>query len=136
MEKRLSILKLPRPIHVIIGTMTVPELQKHLYSLEERLLHPDRTPDRTTLIALLASDFQEFCPTGRVTNRQQTADDMLASHPRAATIHHYFVTPLCDTAALATYRLTTPNAVTHRSSLWVFRDNRWQLFFHQGTEAA
>jgi hypothetical protein len=115
--------------------MTVSELQKHLYALEEKLLHPDRTSDRTSLIPLLASDFEEFCPTGRVSNRQQTVDDMLASHPRTATIHHYFVTPLCDTAALATYRLTTANTVTHRSSLWVFRDNRWQLFFHQGTEA-
>jgi hypothetical protein len=123
------------PNRVILDTMTVPELQEHLYALEERLLHPDRTPDRTTLIPLLATDFEEFCPTGRVSNRQQTIDGMLVSHPRAATIHHYFVTPLCETAALATYRLTTPLAVTHRSSLWVFRDNRWQLFFHQGTEA-
>jgi hypothetical protein len=115
--------------------MTVPELQKHLYELEERLLHPDRSEDRTALIPLLAGDFEEFCPTGRVSNRQQTIDDMLACHPRAATIHHYFVTRLCDTAALSTYRLTTPSAVTHRSSLWVFRDERWQLRFHQGTEA-
>jgi len=128
-------MKLPSGSNVLPDTMTVPELQEHLYSLEERLLHPDRIPDRTKLIPLLASDFQEFCPTGRVSNRQQTIDDMLESHPRPATIHHYFVTPLCDTAALATYRLTTPAAVTYRSSLWVFRDNRWQLFFHQGTEA-
>ena len=128
-------MKLPMTETVLQGTMTVPELQKHLYSLEEKLLHPDRTGDRTTLIPLLATDFQEFCPTGRVSNWQQTVDDMMASNPRAATIHHYFVTPLCETAALATYRLTTPSAVTHRSSLWVFRDNRWQLFFHQGTEA-
>lgn len=128
-------MKLPDGTNVISDTMTVAELQEHLYSLEESLLHPDRTPDRTALIPLLATDYQEFCPTGRVSNRQQTIDEMLVSHPRPATIHHYFVTPLCETAALATYRLTTPNAVTHRSSLWVFRDNRWQLFFHQGTEA-
>ena len=115
--------------------MTVPELQKQLYELEERLLHPERTEDRTTLVPLLADQFEEFCPTGRISNRQQTIDDMLACPPRTATIHHYFVTPLCENAALATYRLTTPLAVTHRSSLWVFRDNRWQLLFHQGTEA-
>ena len=128
-------MKLPTGNNVIIDTMTVAELQEHLYSLEERLLHPDRTSERTALISLFANDYQEFCPTGRVSNRQQTIDDILTCHPRAATIHHYFVTPLCETAALATYRLTTPNAVTYRSSLWVFRDNRWQLFFHQGTEA-
>lgn len=114
--------------------MTVPELQKHLYSLEEKLLHPDRTGDRTTLPPLLAEDFQEFCMTGRVMNRQHTIDSIMASHPRAATIHHYFVTQLCDTAALATYRLTTANSVSYRASLWVLRDGQWQLLFHQGTQ--
>lgn len=128
--------KLPREKSVILGTMTVSELQEHLYALEERLLHPDRAADRTTLLPFLANDFQEFCASGRVSNRQQTTDDMLSSHPRTATIHHYFVTPLCETAALATYRLTTATSVTYRSSLWVFRDKRWQLFFHQGTPAA
>lgn len=115
--------------------MKVQELQETLYSLEEILLHPDRTADRTTLIPMLAEDFQEFCTTGRVMNRQQTVDSLLASHPRPATIHHYFVTQLCDTAALATYRLTTANTVSHRSSLWVQRKGKWQLYFHQGTEA-
>ncbi|WP_263367259.1 nuclear transport factor 2 family protein [Edaphobacter bradus] len=116
--------------------MTVQELQTDLYALEELLLHPDRTADRTMLIPLLASDFKEFCTTGRVTNRQETIDDMLSSHGRAATIHYYVVTPLCDNAALATYRLTTVTSVSYRSSLWVYRDKRWQLLFHQGTVVA
>lgn len=115
--------------------MTVPELQKHLYTLEEKLLHPDRTGDRTTLLPLLADDYQEFCTTGRVFNRQHTIDAMLASPPRQATIYHYFLTPLSENAALATYRLTTAKATSHRSSLWVMRDGRWQLLFHQGTDA-
>jgi hypothetical protein len=128
-------MKLPDAQNVLSDTMTLPDLQGHLYALEEKLFHPDRMPDRTALIPLLAAEFQEFCPTGRVSNRQQAIDDMLTCHPRAATIHHYFVIPLCDAAALATYRLTTPSAITHRSSLWVLRENRWQLLFHQGTEA-
>ncbi|MCL2660900.1 MAG: hypothetical protein FWD64_10345 [Acidobacteriaceae bacterium] len=116
--------------------MTAPELQQHLYELEEKLLHPDRTEDRATLLPLLAEDYEEFCVSGRIANREQAVGYILGNTPREATIHHYFVTPLCETAALARYRLTTASAVTHRASLWVLRENRWQLFFHQGTEAA
>ena|SRR5580698_1908240 len=115
--------------------MKATELQDHLYSLEERLLHPDREPDRTALIPMLSEDFKEFCSSGRIFNRQQTIDVMMSSAPRAATIHHFYVTQLAENVALATYRSTTALAATHRSSLWVFRDNHWQLLFHQGTVA-
>jgi hypothetical protein len=115
--------------------MTNPELQDHLYSLEERLFHPERESDRTTLIPLLAEDFKEFCSSGRIFNRQQTIDVLLTSEPHPATIHHYYVDQLADNVAFATYRATTAVAISHRSSLWIFRDNRWQLVFHQGTIA-
>ena len=115
--------------------MTAPELQQHLYELEERLLHPDRAEDRAALISLLAEDYQEFCSNGKVANYELAVEYILNHKPRAATIHHYVVTPLSDVSALATYRLTTAVAVTYRSSIWVFRNDRWQLFFHQGTEA-
>jgi hypothetical protein len=115
--------------------MTNPQLQDHLYTLEERLLHPDRERDRTVLIPLFAEEFKEFCVSGRVFNRQQVIDALLKSEPRPATINNYYVDPLAENAALATYRVTTSIAVSHRSSLWIFRDNHWQLLFHQGTVA-
>ena len=116
--------------------MTNAELQDHLYNLEERLFHPDREANRNALIPLFSEDYKEFCVSGRVFNRQQTIDVLLSSHPRPATIHHFYVEQLSENVALTTYRATTPVAVSHRSSLWIFRDNRWQLFFHQGTIAA
>ncbi len=116
--------------------MKNPGLQDQLYSLEERLLHPDRESDRTALVPHFAEEFKEFCASGRVFNRQQTIDVLLHSEPRAATIHHFYVEQLAEHIALATYRATTTMAVSHRSSLWIFRDDRWQLFFHQGTVAA
>jgi hypothetical protein len=115
--------------------MKNPELQDHLYSLEERLLHPDRERDRTALISLLCEEFREFGASGRVFNREQIIQVLLTSEPRTATVHHFCVTSLADNIALATYRVTTAIRVSHRSSLWMFRDNRWQLFFHQGTVA-
>src|SRR3954454_21090749 len=115
--------------------MTIPELQDHLYSLEERLLHPDREKDRTALIPLLCLEFKEFCVSGRIFNHQQVVDSLLKSEPRAATINNYYVETLAENAALATYSVKTALRVSHRSSVWVLRDNRWQLLFHQGTLA-
>jgi hypothetical protein len=115
--------------------MTTPQLQDHLYSLEERLLHPDRERDRTALIPLFADEFKEFCISGRIFNRQQVIDALLKSEPRPATISNYYIDRLAENVALATYSAKTALVVSHRSSLWTFRDNRWQLFFHQGTIA-
>ena len=115
--------------------MSNPELQDHLYSLEERLLHPDRESDRTALVPLFAEDFKEFCISGRIFNRQQVLAALFKSEPRPATISNYYVDRLADNVALATYRAATALVISHRSSLWVFRDNRWQLFFHQATVA-
>jgi hypothetical protein len=112
------------------------ELQDHLHSLEERLLHPDREKDFAALSDLFASDFKEFCVSGRIMNRAQTIAAMRSSSPRPATITYFYVTRLAEDVALATYHATHSNSVSHRSSLWVFRDNRWQLLFHQGTLAA
>jgi hypothetical protein len=116
--------------------MKAAKLQDHLYNLEERLLHPEREADRADLAPLLSPEYKEFCTSGRIFSRQQTIDDIMNSAPRTATIHHFYVTPISETAALATYNATTAAAVSHRSSLWVFRDNRWQLLFHQGTIAS
>lgn len=116
--------------------MKAAQLQDYLYTFEEKLLHPDHEPNRSTLIPLLADDFQEFCSSGRIMNREQAVDALLNGTPRAATISYFYVTLLAPEVALATYHATTAAHVSHRSSLWVFRDNRWQLFFHQGTIAA
>jgi hypothetical protein len=116
--------------------MTAAQLQEHLHSLEERLLHPDREKDRHQLTSLLAPDFKEFCTSGRVFNLAQLTDSLLNSPPRAATMTHFYVMPLGEDAALATYHITTSNSTSHHSSLWVKRNNHWQMLFHQGTIAA
>lgn len=114
--------------------MDAQELQDHLYSLEERLLHPDREPNRSALIPLLAEDFKEFCNSGRILNRDQTIEALLTSSPRPATIGFFYLNLLAPNVVLATYHATAATyATTLRSSIWVFRDNRWQLLFHQGT---
>ncbi len=116
--------------------MKPADLQQHIHTLEERLLHPDREVDRHALATLLASDFREFCTSGRIFNLEQLTNALLSSSPRAATMSHFYVTPLAPDVALATYHITTATSVSHHSSTWVLRDNHWQMLFHQGTIAA
>lgn len=116
--------------------MQAAQIQDHLYTLEERLFHPDREANRADLIPLLAEEFQEFCSSGRIMNRQQVIDALLVSNPRSATISYFYVNLLAPNVALATYHAATMLHTSHRSSLWVLRENRWQLLFHQGTIAA
>ena len=115
--------------------MNAQELQDHLYTLEERLLHPGREQARSALIPLLAEDFKEFCSSGRIFNRDQVIETLLTSSPGTHTIGFFYVVQLAPDVALATYHSTTALTTTNRSSLWIFRDNRWQLLFHQGTPA-
>ncbi|GGA69634.1 hypothetical protein GCM10011507_21460 [Edaphobacter acidisoli] len=116
--------------------MQAAQIQDHLYTLEERLFHPDREANRADLIPLLADEFQEFCSSGRIMNRQQAIDAMLNSSARTATLSYFYVSLLAPNVALATYHATTLLHVSHRSSIWIERDGRWQMLFHQGTIAS
>lgn len=116
--------------------MTSAQLQAHLHSLEERLLHPDRETNRGELNSLLAPEFKEFCTSGRIFNINQLMSALTNSSARSATMSHFYVTPLGEEAALATYHITTANSTSHHSSIWVKRGEQWQMLFHQGTIAA
>lgn len=116
--------------------MTQAELQEHIHSLEERLLHPDREKDRKSLLNLFTPDFKEFCTSGRIFNSNQLGHELLNSSPRAATMSHFYVTSLGDDSALATYHITTSSSTSRHSSVWVKRNDQWQMYFHQGTISA
>jgi len=116
--------------------MTTAELQEHLHALEERLLHPERETDRNALLALITPDFKEFCTSGRIFNANQLGSELVNSSPRTATMSHFYVTPLGDNAALATYHITTSTSTSRHSSIWVKRNDHWQMYFHQGTISA
>lgn len=116
--------------------MTQPQLQEHLHTLEERLLHPERETDANDLNTLLTPEFKEFCTSGRIYNVDQLMDALTSSAPRIATMSHFYVTPLGEDSALTTYHISTATSTSHHSSVWVRRGGGWQMLFHQGTIAA
>jgi glyoxylase I family protein len=113
------------------------ELAAHLFHLEQQLLQHTTRRDATALTSLLAQDFREFGGSGRVYTRQQIIDQLAAESPRTITLSDPLCQQLAEDIALLTYRSTgtTAKAASHalRSSLWAYRDNRWQMIFHQGT---
>lgn len=107
--------------------------------LEERLLQPEVRRDRAEVASLLAEEFVEFGSSGRTFDREQILD-LLENEPAARIAMLEGVQQmLAPGVALVTYRSVRPGApvepgrIALRSSLWVHRDGRWQVIFHQGT---
>ena len=107
-----------------------------LLALEERLLDPGFRRDRAAVGALLADGFREFGSSGRVFDRAAILD-LLEQEPASsqpvAGISDFALAGFSEDAALVTYTATGGASVTRRSSLWILRDGRWLLLFHQGT---
>jgi hypothetical protein len=114
------------------------ELAAHLFHLEQQLLQLSTRHDATALTSLLAEDFREFSSSGRIYSRQQIIDALAAESPRTITLSDPLCQQLAEDIALLTYHSTRTTALKTasnalRSSLWVYRDDRWQMIFHQGT---
>lgn len=114
------------------------DLAAHLLRLEQQLLEPSTRRDAAALTSLLAEDFREFGSSGRIYTRQQIIDALAAESPRSITLSDTCCQQLAEDIALLTYRSTrtvAPKAASHalRNSLWIYRDHRWQMLFHQGT---
>jgi hypothetical protein len=126
------------------------DLAAHLQHLEEQLLDPAVRNDPTRLDALLTDDFREFGSSGRSYTKAEiiallqeesaeSAEPAEPAHPVTLSLSDFTVRLLAPAIALATYTATRTNQrtgeTTHslRSSLWILRNDRWQLHFHQGT---
>ncbi len=115
---------------------------EELRELEERLLQPDFRRSRSAVSALLADDFIEYGSSGRVFDKQQILDLLEGELPSRMTMTGFSARRLSPEIVLVTYRSIRPDgppepgATYLRSSLWVRRDGRWQIVFHQGTRAA
>ena len=113
--------------------MTVSD---HLRHLEETLHSKTVTKEPAQLAALLAEDFREIGSSGRTFSRARILEELQAESPLpTTTLSDFQCSMLSDTLALVTYRTARidPKAIALRSSLWVLRDHRWQILFHQGT---
>jgi glyoxylase I family protein len=84
------------------------------------------------LLGLIADDFVEFGTSGRVWTARAIRTLLERPIGERASIEDFEVAELGDGVVLATFVMPGPPAV-NRSSIWVHREGRWQVRFHQGT---
>jgi hypothetical protein len=116
------------------------ELANVLRDIEEQLLQPAVRKNTALLNSHIADDFFEIGASGRTYNKAAILVDLKDEPPRSPILlSHFSARLLANNIALVNYRTTRggtsgePLVATLRSSIWVHRDNRWQITFHQGT---
>jgi hypothetical protein len=84
------------------------------------------------LAELIGDDFVEFGARGQTWDAAAVRKLIAGPTVERPTIERFEIEFLADGVVLATYRITAP-AASYRSSVWVRREDAWQVRFHQGT---
>ena len=109
-------------------------MTEELVELEWALWQAETRFDPEFMERVLADDFLEFGRSGRVYARADTlavTGDTIEANLRDIEVHS-----IAEDVALVTYVSEVQHEVldlANRASVWVRRDGRWQLRFHQGT---
>ncbi len=111
------------------------DLIEELVPLEKRLLAMGDDCDRACVESLLATDFREVSASGREWDRAAMLRELVGMPLRSHRTTEFRCTPLGADLALLNYRTVVNGRETLRCSLWVRRDERWQMLYHQGTLA-
>ncbi len=115
--------------------MDRPDLERtraELLGYELALAAHDGSGLGVELADLIADDFVEFGGSGRTWDAAAVRRLVAGPTVERPTIEQFEIEFLADGVVLATYRITAP-AASIRSSVWIRRENAWQVRFHQGT---
>lgn len=109
------------------------ELVETLKTLEETHLNLAVRSQANRLDEILAEGFWEFGSSGLIYDKEHCLQQGVVLSNMI--LHHYGIQTLASGVVLSTYMVedTTRNRNTLRSSIWEWKENRWQLSFHQGT---
>lgn len=102
-----------------------------LIELERALWNDATRSDRSWMDQHLSDGFTEFGWSGRRYTRGEILEIEIGVID--ADLESFLVRPVGADAALVTYRSVQPRGIGNRASLWIRRDGRWLLDFHQGT---
>ena len=120
------------------GSEVREEVVNALRALEEELFEPGVRKNRTRLSEVLDDGFCEFGSSGRVYSKSQILDQLQQEAERQISLTEFRAKALSNDAVLVTYRAICAQpgvAEVHslRSSIWMQREGRWEIVFHQGT---
>ena len=109
----------------------------HLKELEKKLFNPAAGKASSLFSKLLADDFVEFGSSGRIYSRKQIIESLLHETATKISTSNFKAVRLDKEYFLVTYKalktIDKTKIYSLRSSIWRFRDNKWQIVFHQGT---
>lgn len=113
------------------------KVKNHLYHLEEKLLKPEVRTSKEELTNLLAEEFFEIGSSGRVLYKDQEIGEK-GIRVVSMTISDFDIHPLSDEIVLTTYQVCNQETKQYslRSSIWKYKDQKWQMHFHQGTKTS
>jgi hypothetical protein len=118
--------------------MSSEAMEQELRVLEARLAMPAASETRESLSRLLAAKCREFGSSGRIYDVASILGALIPADRSAIQFEDFAVVPVGTSSALVTYLSRSvagpgwkPPAL--RSSLWIWREARWQVLFHQGT---
>jgi len=107
-------------------------------ALELSLLTDAVRKDPSKLALLLTEEFCEFGSSGRVYTKAEVIASLQEERERRIAMKDFVSQMIDSSTMLVRYRSVREgeDGVTVealRSSIWVLRDGRWQILFHQGT---
>jgi glyoxylase I family protein len=108
------------------------EVRDLLLRYETALANRDGSGIDGALADLIADDFLEIGASGRRWTAPEIRRLLAGEPPQPMTLDDFAITWIGSDVVLATFRIggTRP---TERSSIWVRREGRWTVRFHQGT---
>jgi hypothetical protein len=112
---------------------------EEIRELEMQRLEPSVRASPERLDVLLAEEFVEFGSSGRTFDKKGIMESLEREGPVEISVRDFRVGELGPDVALATYRARVRRGEARtsrsslRSSIWIRRQGRWQITFHQGT---
>jgi glyoxylase I family protein len=110
------------------------EVRDLLLRYETALANRDGAGIDGGLDRLIADDFVEIGASGRRWTATEIRALLAGNPPSPVTLDDFAVSPIGSDVFLATFRIGG-SPPTERSSIWVRREGRWIVRFHQGTPA-
>jgi hypothetical protein len=107
--------------------------------LEKKLLDPKVRKSKRELEQLFSDDFLEFGKSGKVYDKKQVITGLLnETFDIKYTPTNFNGQTLSPSVIHLTYDLEEDNGLvkTHslRTSIWIKKDEKWEINFHQGTK--
>lgn len=114
------------------------ELKEVIYELETDLLKPEVRTSYDKLNELIADDFIEYGSKGLIYDKRNILERLPKGNPPSYNLYDFEFIPLSEfiiqtrfkTDIVDTDQIKTTSL---RTSLWRKTNDKWQMFFHQGT---